>query len=200
MSDVQARVAVVSDEELMRRVQGDDSDAFGALYDRFADRVYSVVRRIARDQGRAEDVHQETFISVWRGRAKFDRGKGTVSSWILATARHRAIDSFRGHRRHDERHVDDPWIEEHAPAPGDLTDRVAERDQAARLRAALARLPEAQREVIALAYFGELSVVEIADRMSIPLGTAKGRMRLGLEKLHREQTPGAARVPSKPNP
>lgn len=186
MTDVQARVAEISDEELMRRVQGDDSDAFSALYDRFAGRVYSVVRRIARDQGRAEDAHQETFISVWRGRASFNPEKGTVSAWILGAARFRAIDSIRNHRRHDERRVDDPRIEEQTPAPGDLTDRVAERDRAARLRAALARLPEAQRDVIALAYFGELSVTEIADRMSIPLGTVKGRMRLGLEKLRRE--------------
>ncbi len=200
MTEVQARVAEVSDEELMQRVQGDDSDAFSALYDRFAGRVYSVVHRIARDRGRAEDVHQETFISVWRGRAKFDPGKGTVSSWILRIAQHRAIDSVRNHRRHDERLLDDPWIAEHAPAPGDVTDRVAERDQAAKLRGALARLPQAQRDVIALAYFGELSSTEIADRMSIPLGTVKGRIRLGLEKLRREQLPRAARVPERAAP
>ncbi len=183
MTGAKAPVAEISDEDLMRRVQGDDPDAFNALYDRFARRVYRVVLSVARDAGRAEDAHQEAFVSVWRSRATFDPGRGTVSSWIMGTARNRAIDSIRSHRRHDERRADDAWITENVPAPGDLTDGVAERDQAARLRGALARLPEAQSNVIALAYFGELSATEIAVRMSLPLGTVKGRIRLGLEKL-----------------
>lgn len=187
MSGASVAAAALSDEELMRRVQADDLDAFSALYDRFARRVYSVVHAVARDHARAEDAHQEAFLSIWRSRANFDAGKGSVSAWMLGTARNRAIDSYRHHRRHDERRASDDWAREHAPAPGDVEHGVTERDQAARLRDALSRLPEAQRHVIALAYFGELSATEIADRLSVPLGTVKGRMRLGLEKLRCEE-------------
>lgn len=187
MSGASAAVAALSDEELMRRVQFDDRDAFSALYQRFARRVYSVVHAVARDPARAEDAHQEAFLSIWRSRASYDPGSGSVGSWIMGTARKRAIDGYRHHRRHDERRADDEWAQEHAPAPGEVAGSVTERDEAARLRRALTRLPEAQRHVIALAYFGELSATEISARLSVPLGTVKGRMRLGLEKLRDEE-------------
>ena len=178
-----AAPASSSDVDLMLRVQAGDSDAFGALYDRLGTRAYRLAYSIARDDSRAEDIVQEAFMSVWRSRARYQPEAGSVVGWVLGTVRHRAIDAVRVHGRHDSRRADDEQLDETVPAPGSLEDTAVERDQAAQLRDTLARLPAAQRDVIALAYFGELSASEIADELSLPLGTVKGRMRLGLTKL-----------------
>lgn len=183
MSKTAARVAELDDANLMLRVQADDPEAFGALYDRFGSRAYRVAYAIARDSSRAEDVVQEAFLSIWRSRASYQPGRGAVVAWVLGTVRNRAIDSGRRAGRHDNRRSDDERIEETLQAPGSLEQTTVERDQAARLRGALAELPDAQREVIALAYFGELSTSEIAGELALPMGTIKGRMRLGLQKL-----------------
>jgi len=180
--------ADLGDEELMLRVQADDSDAFGALFDRFAARALGVAYAVARDRTRAEDIVQEAFLSIWRSRATFRPQLGSVSSWVMGIVRHRAVDSVRSNGRHDSRRADDERIEEHSQAPGSVEQAAGERDEASRLRDTLTRLPAAQREVIALAYYGELSTTEIATHLSLPLGTIKGRMRLGLEKLRFETT------------
>ncbi len=109
--------------------------------------------------------------------------RGTVTGWVMGTVRNRAIDSFRRNAPHDSRRAAEDHIDERLQAPGSLEETTGERDQAARLRGVLAQLPVAQREVIALAYFGELSTTEIARELALLLGTIKGRMRLGLEKL-----------------
>ncbi len=101
----------------------------------------------------------------------------------MGTVRNRAIDSFRRNAPHDSRRAAEDHIDERLQAPGSLEETTGERDQAARLRGVLAQLPVAQREVIALAYFGELSTTELARELALLLGTIKGRMRLGLEKL-----------------
>lgn len=171
------------DAQLMLRVQGDDAQAFEALYDRFAGRAYGLARSIARNDTRAQDVVQDAFLSVWRSRASYVPARGSVVGWIMGTVRNRAIDARRRDGRHDTRRADGEGIEEYLRAPGDLEHSVAERDQGVRLRSLLATLPEAQRDVITLAYFGELSTSEIARELSIPHGTVKGRMRLGLKRL-----------------
>lgn len=173
----------LGDVELMVRVQADDPDAFGALYDRFGTRAYRVAYAISRDGTRAEDIVQEAFLSVWRSRAAYQPQRGTVTGWVMGTVRNRAIDSFRRNGPHDSRRAGEDHIDERLQAPGSLEETTGERDQAARLRGVLGQLPAAQREVIALAYFGELSTTEIASELSLPLGTIKGRMRLGLQKL-----------------
>ena len=176
----------LDDAELMLRVQADDQDAFGALFDRFATRALGVAYAVAGDRTRAEDTVQEAFLSIWRSRATFRPELGSVSSWVMGIVRHRALDSARSNGRHDSRRADDERIEEHFQAPGNVEQAAGERDEATRLRDTLTRLPAAQREVIALAYYGELSTTEIATHLSLPLGTIKGRMRLGLEKLRFE--------------
>ena len=184
MTQVRAAAALagLDDARLMQHVQADDARAFGALYDRFSPRARAVACGVARES-LADDIVQEAFLSIWRARASFRPELGDVGAWIMGTVRNRAIDSLRRQGRHDSRraHVDDSevWLQ----APGDVENETTEREQAARLRTTLARLPAGQRDVITLAYFGELSTTEIAAELSLPLGTVKGRMRLGLIKL-----------------
>ncbi len=180
--------ADLGDAELMLRVQADDRDAFVALFDRFGGRAYRVAYTIARNDTRAEDIVQEAFLSIWRNRARYVPQRGSVIAWVIGIVRNRALDSARRNGRHDTRRADDGQIHERLQAPGSLEQSAAEREEAAQLRGVLAQLPAAQREVIVLAYFGELSAPEIAGELSIPLGTVKGRMRLGLDKLRIDQT------------
>ena len=167
----------------MRRVQADDPRAFGELYDRHAGRAWSVARAICHDAGRAEDAVQEGFLAVWRTQDSYRSERGSVQGWLLAIVRNRAIDAARreaaSHRPPLARH--EPFEEEAAGCS--TADEVIARSQADALRGRLAELPEAQAQVIALAYYGELSHAEIAARLGLPTGTVKGRMRLGLQKL-----------------
>jgi len=176
-------VTELSDAELMLRVQADDPEAFGALYDRFGARAYRVAFALARDPTRAEDIVQDAFLSIWRGRAMYQPQRGALVAWILGVVRNRALDALRRNGRHDTRRADEEQIDQQLQSVGSAQDRLGEREEAAELRGVLARLPAAQREVIALAYFGELSTSEIASELSLPLGTVKGRIRLGLQKL-----------------
>ncbi len=190
--------AELGDMELMQRVQTDDPLAFGALFDRFASRAYRVAFAIVRDKTRAEDIVQEGFLSVWRGRAQYQPQRGPVVSWIMGTVRSRAVDSGRRHGRHDDRRTGLENVDRQLPAHDDVPATVIERDRAAELRSVLARLPDEQRDVITLAYFGELSATEIADAMSLPVGTVKGRMRLGLQKLRADLDPVSGPTTSRP--
>ena len=170
------------DTELMLRVQADEAGAFGALFDQFGARAYRLAYSVSHDASRAEDIVQEAFLSVWRARDRFEPQRGSAGAWIMRTVRNRALDSHRHHRGSDAREIEERAGSE-LSSPDDLQDDAEERDEAAQLRATLARLPPDQRDVIALAYFGELSAPEIAEELSLPLGTVKGRMRLGLNKL-----------------
>lgn len=170
----------------MARVQRDDTNAFSVLYDRFSRRAYAVAMASGHDRSRAEDVVQEAFISVWRNRSAYLPDRGAVSAWLLTNVRHRAIDAFRKQDRHDRRSTFGEADEERVAASGDLERDVAERAQAAQLRGLMMKLPDAQREALALAYFGELSVSEISRQLELPLGTVKGRIRHGLHRLRGE--------------
>lgn len=173
----------------MARVQAGDGEAFSALYNRYASRAHRVACAVGIDVGRAEDVVQEAFLSIWRGRAGYRPHHGSLDGWVLRTVRHRAIDSLRSHGRHDRRRAADEPIDERLRAPGSVEDAIGDRDVAARLRTTLSRLPAGQRHVIALAYLGGLSTSEIARELSLPLGTVKGRLRLGLMKLRAVTVP-----------
>ncbi len=183
MSLTAAPAADLGDEELMLRVQADQPDAFGELFDRFGTRAYRVAYAIEHNGTRAEDIVQDAFLSIWRARASYQPERGSVIAWVIGIVRNRALDSLRRHGRHDNRRAGGEHMLERLQAPGSTEQATGERDEAAHLRGVLAQLPEAQREVIALAYFGELSTTEIASELVLPLGTVKGRMRLGLEKL-----------------
>ena len=154
----------------MHRVQPDDARAFEALYDRFAGRAYGFALSITRDDARAQDAAQDAFISVWRSRSKYAPERGPVDTWIMGTVRNRSIDALRRDRRHETRRAMGEGLED-VHAPGDLERAIVERDQAMRLRAQLVNLPDTQRDVITLAYFGELSTSEIARE----LGSTRNR-------------------------
>ena len=148
------------------------------LFDRFASRALGVAHAVGRDRKRSEDIVQEAFLSIWRSRATYRGELGSVGGWVTGTVRHRALDSLRSNGRHEGRRADAEGIEERVRAPGSVEQSAGERDEATRLRDVLALLPAAQREVIGLAYYGELSTTEIATELSLPLGTVKGRIRL----------------------
>jgi RNA polymerase sigma-70 factor (ECF subfamily) len=174
----------LADEDLMTLIERRDADAFAVLYDRHGGAAYSLAYRIVGDSAVAEDVTQEAFLSVWRSGARFDAARGSVRSWTLGIVRNRSIDALRRLSGSAPKlNLDDEAALEAEPAP-ELTDSEAIRRETARnLRGALRELPEEQSEVIGLAYFGGFTHSEIAEMLGMPLGTVKGRMRLGLVKI-----------------
>ena len=168
----------------MTLVERRDPDAFEILYERHGGAAYSLAHRIVGDPGVAEDVTQEAFISLWRSGARFDATRGSVRSWTLGIVRNRAIDALRrGSGPAPKLDLDDEaTLAGHATE--ERTDSEAiRRETARRVRGALRELPCEQSQVIGLAYFGGFTHSEIARMLSMPLGTVKGRMRLGLEKI-----------------
>jgi RNA polymerase sigma-70 factor, ECF subfamily len=176
----------LADEELMRLVQDGDAGAFEALYDRHGGAAFSLAYRIVGTRAAAEDATQEAFVSIWRSRVRYRSERGSVRTWILGIVHNRTIDSLRRNLVHEKRRASAEGIEDTQEA-SDLTEvEAVRRDEARAVRAALATLPDAQVRVIELAYFGGFTHTEIADMLDEPLGTVKGRMRLGLDKLHTE--------------
>jgi RNA polymerase sigma-70 factor (ECF subfamily) len=176
----------LADEELMQLVQGGDPQAFEAIYDRHGGAAFSLAYRIVGTRTAAEDATQDAFLSIWRSRVRYSRERGSVRTWILGIVHNRTIDSLRRSMVHDRRRASAEGIEEREQAK-ELTDvEAVRRDEARSVRAALEKLPEPQVRVIELAYFGGFTHTEIAAMLQEPVGTVKGRMRLGLEKLRGE--------------
>ncbi len=179
-----ARLERLADEELMAHVDRKQSLAFEVLYDRHGGAAYSLAYRVVGDRNAAEDVAQEAFLSIWRSNARYDRARGSVRSWVLSVVRNRAIDALRrGGGQAPKLDHDDDGVLEARPADEGTEDEAIRRETSRELRGALDSLPEDQSQVIKLAYFGGFSHSEIAEMLSMPLGTVKGRMRLGLEKI-----------------
>jgi RNA polymerase sigma-70 factor (ECF subfamily) len=183
--------AHLDDSELMARVSAGSVESFGCLYDRYCDRAYRVAQAVCRDDGRAQEAVQDGFLSVWSSRASYRPRQGTVAAWLLTVIRHRAIDVARRNDKHLSRRASDDQLQDR-PAVDDPFETASKRDDARRLQASLAMLPEAQAEVITLAYFGQLSHTEIVAQLGLPSGTIKGRMRLGLQKLRADAKRAAA--------
>jgi RNA polymerase sigma-70 factor (ECF subfamily) len=183
----------LADEDLMPLIGNKDPEAFEVFYDRHGGAAYSLAYRIVGEPGAAEDVTQEAFISLWRSGARYDRARGGVRSWMLSIVRNRAIDSLRaGSSKAPKLTYDDDAVLEQRPAD-ELTEEEAMRHEtASEVRGALQQLPGDQSKVIELAYFGGFSQSEIARMLEVPLGTVKGRMRLGLEKIRGEIAEGLA--------
>lgn len=178
-----ARLGVLADEELMQLVRRGDADAFEVVYDRHADAAFSLAYRMCRQRGLAEDVAQEAFLSLWRSGGRYDHNRGSVRTWILGIVHNRAIDALRRRTVRDRGRVSDEGIEERLVAPERTDVEVARREESREIRDALEQLPEEQSRVIELAYFGGLTHVQIAAMLDTPVGTIKGRMRLGLAKM-----------------
>jgi RNA polymerase sigma-70 factor (ECF subfamily) len=169
---------IPSDRTLVARIAAGDHDAFDELYRRHIRPVRAQARKLCAGRELAEDVAQEAFLSIWRSAHSYHPARGTVGAWVSSVVRNRAIDAWRRASVRPieveafERHVDD-----RAPlAPAPDPERPV-------LLALIAALPAAQKEAVFLAYYAGLSQSEIAQRGGAPLGTVKGRLRLGLEKL-----------------
>jgi RNA polymerase sigma-70 factor (ECF subfamily) len=178
-------LAALSDSQLMREIEAGSVRAFGRLYDRYSDRAYRVARSVCRDRGHAEDAVQNAFVSIWKSRGSYQEQRGSVSAWLLATVHYRAIDIVRQTSSYDARLAPEDRLDTFR-APDDTCQQVFALDDAERVHALLGRLPEAQREVITLAFYGGLTHAEIAEQLGVPAGTVKGRMRLALRKLRAE--------------
>ncbi len=181
-------IHTLADEELMALVQDADARAFEMLYDRHGGAVFSLAYRIVGDRIAAQDISQEAFLSIWRSRLRYRPEYGSVRTWVLGIVHHRAIDALRRNTVHQRRRAaaDTDDIEERQEAPEHTDAEAIRREEAASIRAALAGLPKEQCRVIELAYFGGFTHTEIADMLELPVGTVKGRMRLGLGKLRLE--------------
>lgn len=177
----------VSDDDLMRRVQAGSAEAFGLLYDRHAARAFRVARTICRNVNQAEDAVQDGFLSIWRGRSSYRPEAGSFQGWAMMIVRNRAVDSLRRDGAKTRPQLAQASGSEPVdPSYKSAEDEVVAADEASSLRTVLARLPDTQTEVITLAFFGQLSHTEIAQRLGLPNGTVKGRIRLGLKKLRTE--------------
>jgi RNA polymerase sigma-70 factor (ECF subfamily) len=182
----------LGDEEVMHLVQEGDPRAFELFYDRHSGPAFSLAYRMVGNRAVAEDVSQEAFVSIWRSRLRYQPERGSVRTWVLGIVHHRAIDALRRNAVHDRRRASAEGIEERFEAPQQTDVEVARREEAKTVRAAIGELPEEQVRVIELAYFGGFSHSEIADQLDMPIGTVKGRMRLGLDKLRRSLAGEAA--------
>jgi RNA polymerase sigma-70 factor (ECF subfamily) len=171
-----------TDRATMERLASGDLGALDRLYERYGAMAFSIAYRITGDRTAAEDVVQEAFLGAWRNAARYLDARGSVRTWLLAIVHHRAIDAIR--RRRPTTELPEP--ESSLPAALTLPDtwaEVSERLDRDAVLAALSSISEVQREAIELAYFGGLTQTEIAERTGVPLGTVKGRMRLGLQGL-----------------
>src|SRR3984893_16375928 len=180
----------LADEGLMQLVRESDSAAFAVVYERHADAAFSLAFRMCGKRGIAEDVVQEAFLSLWRSGARYDRMRGSVRTWVLGIVHNRAIDALRRGVVHDRGIVSDEGIEEHLEAAERTDQEVSRRDEAREIRAALEDLPPDQSRVIDLAYYGGFTHSEIAAMLDTPVGTIKGRMRLGLQKMRSQLRSG----------
>ena len=180
---VQMDVRALADEDLIPLMARGEARAFEAVYERHSGAAYSLAYRMVGTKALAEDVIQEAFLNLWRSGVHYDRARGSVRTWILGIVHHRAIDALRRNQVHAKRRSDDETAAERLEAPDRVEDDVARRDEAAIVRHAMDILPPDQSRVIELAYFGGFTHTQIAEMLETPVGTIKGRMRLGLEKM-----------------
>jgi RNA polymerase sigma-70 factor, ECF subfamily len=173
---------LLADEDLISLVEANDAQAFAVLYDRHSRAAYSLAYRMMGEKQAAEDVVQESFLKVWRAAASYQAERGSVRTWLLSIVHNRGIDQLRflaSRRRTQEK------IEASAPRsqPSEAFSESWRNSQRDQVREALRTLPREQLKILELAYFSGYTHVEIAELLRLPLGTVKGRMRLGLKKI-----------------
>lgn len=168
----------------MQAVAAGDAEAFARIYDAAAARVFGLVRRVLRDEAQSEEVTQEVLLEVWRRAASYDPARVSPISWILTIAHRRAVDRVRSSQARSER---DEVYESRRATPS--TDPTAEaavgRVDAEHVRRALSSLTDRQREAVELAFLDGLTHRMVSERLGIPMGTAKARIRDGLAGLRR---------------
>ena len=182
----------LADEEAMQLVGDGNPRAFELIFDRHGGAAFSLAYRMVGNRVAAEDIVQEAFLSIWRSRMRYDRSRGSVRTWVLGIVHNRAIDALRRGASHDRRQETLDGVEERHEAPERTDVEAARREEARSVRTALETLPDDQRRTVELAYFGGFTHSQIADLLDQPIGTVKGRMRLGLDKLKRQLAEGYA--------
>jgi RNA polymerase sigma-70 factor (ECF subfamily) len=170
-----------SDAALIHQMNAGSTAAFGELYDRHQGQALRVARSYCANAAGAEEAVQDAFESIWRSRGTYRAERGPVVAWAMAIVRYRALAIVKARGRDAYGLVD--VLPEASSAPEKTGDDAVAADDAEHLLNLLERIPPAQREVIALAFFGQLTHTEIAEHLGLPAGTVKGRMRLGLDKL-----------------
>jgi RNA polymerase sigma factor (sigma-70 family) len=177
-----SRSVGADERRLVARLIAGDDLALGQIYDRYSGLVYGLARRITGSIAAAEEIAQEVFVFLWEHPDRFDAERGSLRGYLGAITHRRAVDLIRRDNRRETREsrvARDPGAAEVI----DLADRVSARDLADRVRAAVAMLPTDQRLAVELAYFGGCTFRDVAERLGIPEGTAKSRLRLALGKL-----------------
>jgi RNA polymerase sigma-70 factor (ECF subfamily) len=174
--------AILADEDLMSLMEGGDAEAFASLYDRHSRAGYSLAYRMMGEKQAAEDLTQDAFLKVWRSAGGYRSERGSVRTWILSIVHNRGIDQIRSlasRRRTQDR------VERSAPRsqPSEAFAETWRNRQREQIREALNTLPREQLKILELAYFSGYTHVEISNLLDLPLGTVKGRMRLGLKKI-----------------
>lgn len=182
MADRGKQYLLLADEELISLAQSEDAEAFAALYDRHSRSAYSLAYRMMGERQSAEDLVQDAFLKVWRSSGSYRADRGSVRTWVLSIVHNRGVDQLRStasRRRTQDRVLADAPKSQPSEAFTE-TWRNSQRDQ---VREAMKTLPAEQLKILELAYFSGYTHVEIAGLLDLPLGTVKGRMRLGLRKI-----------------
>jgi RNA polymerase sigma-70 factor (ECF subfamily) len=185
---------ILADEDLISLVEAADAEAFATLYDRHSRAAFSLAYRMMGERQASEDLTQDAFLKVWRGASSYRADRGSVRTWILSIVHNRGIDQIRSQasrRRTQER------VEASAPRsqPSEAFAEAWRNSQRDQIREALNTLPPEQLKILELAYFSGYTHVQISDVLDLPLGTVKGRMRLGLKKIRDYFESRSAAVP-----
>ena len=171
-----------SDALLAARLAAGDDRALADVFDQLASSVYGGALRVVGNGSAAQDVVQDVFVELWSHPDRYDPAAGSLRTYLIVLARHRAVDLMRSELRRvarQERH----YRLTPANPPGTASDEVMAAETASVVRAAVRLLPDGQRQVVELAYFGGMTCREVASAMGIPEGTAKSRLRLAMAKL-----------------
>lgn len=177
--------APVSPDDLLARVATGDQPAFSDLYDVLSGRVLGLVTRLLKDRAQSEEVTQEVFLEVWQQATRFDRSRGSAASWVLTMAHRRAVDRIRASQASHDRDTR-IGIRDLEAGFDQVSESVEIRIEHERVSRALGKLTEFQRQAVQLAYYGGYSHSEMAERLGVPIGTVKTRLRDGMIRLRDE--------------
>lgn len=178
---------IADDVEIVGLIAAGDGMAVSRLYDRYGGLAFGLAYRILGDRGSAEEVVQEAFVAVWRSAGSYHPDRGSTRSWLLRIVRNRSIDALRKAKARPQMIPDERALD--GPSASGVDEVVMRRAESGAVRRALLSLSPEQRQTIELAYFGGYTQSEIAGMLDLPLGTVKGRTRLGLRSLHRLLSP-----------
>jgi RNA polymerase sigma-70 factor (ECF subfamily) len=169
-----------SDSDLVALLRDQPAAGIAALYDRYGRLIFSMALRVVQDRGAAEEITQDVFLRCWRSLDRYQPSQGSLASWLLSITHNRAIDELRSRRgKNSRREISDDALQPQAALDAGFDEALLRGE----IQQALQTLPAPQRDVIELVFWGGLTRREIAERLSLPLGTVHTRLRLGMDKL-----------------